>query len=193
MATNTLVLQHETGSDTYHVYRSPADEDEDIAVKFLHRPDSGSHGEALPLENAPRMWQPFWVGRPALIGFLLLYAALFVGLLLVRYFSDKYNGFFVAESTSHYTWTYGPTAVLVLVASFWHQVDYHCKILSPWSQMYKGTAPAAKTILLDLVSPLTLVAAIQAARLRNLPVLATLAGYGLLKLIVSIKSCFRLS
>ncbi len=184
---NTLPLQHDNHSETYRDQNSLHEGSADAIIHFPISTEHNHRRNYAALEKTPRMWWPIWLRRTVLIGFLFLYTALLTGLLLVKYFCDRYNGFFVARSTSHYTWTYGPTAVLVLVASLWRQVDYHCKILSPWTSMYKRPAPAQQSILLDLVSPLSIVAIVKAARLKHLAVVATIAGYGLLKLIVSLR------
>lgn len=142
------------------------------------------------MERPLTMWRPFWLRRAVLAGFLFMYAALLTVVLLVRNLSVKYNGFFVANSTSHYAWTYGPTAVLVLATSLWRQVDYYCKTLTPWSQMHKGPASASLTILLDYVSPFQCVAFVKALKEGHIAVVASIAGFGLLKLITIISTGF---
>jgi hypothetical protein len=141
-------------------------------------------GEQRDFGSATGLWRPFWLRKAVLLGFSILYAALLTATVLVKYLFDKHNGFHIAKSTSYYTWTYGPTAVLVIVAGLWRQVDYHCKALSPWSQLHRGPGSASRTVLLDLVSPFPLVSFYKAARLGDVSVMATIIGWALIKIIV---------
>lgn len=85
---------------------------------------------------------------------------------------------------NHYAWTYGPTAVLVIVLSLWRQVDYYCKLMHPWQKMYKSPTDAVDSFMLDYVSPLLITSWIRAVRRRHIPVAASIAGFIILKLII---------
>lgn len=131
------------------------------------------------------LWVPFWLSKIVLICFLLLFAALLTALLLVWNSNIQRNGFYVADSTSPYTWTYGPTAVLVIVISLWRMVDYHCKTLTPWSELRNGPVVASKSIRLDYLSPLQFLSLLKALANGHFAVVATIVGFFLLKIIVS--------
>lgn len=100
-----------------------------------HDPKSyGDRAGYVAVEGASQLWIPIWLSKIVLICFLLLFAALLTALLLVWYANNQRNGFYVAASTSPYTWTYGPTAVLVILISLWRRLDYHSKTLTPWQE-----------------------------------------------------------
>jgi hypothetical protein len=50
------------------------------------------------------------------------------------------------------------TIVLAVIAAFWGQVVYRTKQLMPWRAMATEPQPAAKSLLLDYVSPISIVA-----------------------------------
>lgn len=47
--------------------------------------------------------------------------------------------------------------VFVIIAALWGQVEYRIRQLAPWRAMAKGPAPAADSLLLDYVSPFSIV------------------------------------
>jgi hypothetical protein len=140
-------------------------------------------GAYVPLQGPSQLWLPFWLSKIVLICFLLLFAALLTALLLVWYANGQRNGFFVADSTSPYTWTYGPTAVLVIVISLWRMVDYHCKTLTPWAELRNGPVGASKSLRLDYLSPLQLSSLLKALGNGHLAVVATITAFILLKVL----------
>ena len=103
-------------------------------------------------------------------------------LILLWVFSNRSHGFALLTN-NHYAWTYGPTAVLVIVIGIWRQIDFWCKSLEPWRQLRKGSTSAKASILLDYVSPILLTSLIRAVRLKHWTVVATTTGFILLKLI----------
>lgn len=56
------------------------------------------------------MWNPFWLWRNTLIGFMLVYVLLIVNLLILYHVSDLHHGLSTQISRNYYSWTYGPTA-----------------------------------------------------------------------------------
>ena len=155
--------------------------------------DETTHGGRagyLAVQGASKsLWVPFWLSKIALICFVLLFAFLLTALLLVWNFNVQRNGFYVADSTSPYTWTYGPTAVIVLLISLWRMVDYHCKNLTPWSELRNGPVVASKSIRLDYLSPLQFSSLLKALNNGHFAVVASIVGFFLLKIMVS-SPCF---
>jgi hypothetical protein len=94
------------------------------------------------------MWNPLWLRSVPLLAISAGFASLAVVSIILWHYSTVHNGFALI-STNHYSWTYGPTAVLVLVVAVWRQVDYHCKALAPWRALQRGGARAADSLLLD--------------------------------------------
>ena len=77
-----------------------------------------------------------------------------MALILVWHTVATSAGLSIRIIQNHYVWTYGPTAVLVIVISFWRQVDYYCKARTPWQEMRNGATKASRSMLLDYISPL---------------------------------------
>ncbi|KAF7187849.1 hypothetical protein HII31_10749 [Pseudocercospora fuligena] len=116
--------------------------------------------------------------------FVVLFAALISGLIVLWRVDQSQDGFTPTISSNHYAWTYGPTAVLVIVLSLWRQLDYHCKTLQPWAELRKNQADAKRSVMLDYVAPLNITSLLKALRVRHWPVAASIAGFALMKLII---------
>jgi hypothetical protein len=125
-------------------------------------------------------WNPIWLSRASLFAFAALYGLLALALILLWYFSDRVHGFPLLI-TNHYAWTYGPTAVLVIIVSLWRQVDFWCKGLLPWHKLKQGDAPADISLALDHISPILPTVFYRAVRFRHTPVIITVIGFALLK------------
>src|SRR4051812_14455358 len=80
------------------------------------------------------MWASFWLSRPAILLFIVLFMSLVAALLVLKHF-NTHNGGFGLITTNHYAYTYGPTAALVFIVAMWRQVDHHCKTLAPWESL----------------------------------------------------------
>lgn len=98
------------------------------------------------------------------------------------------SGIFLLWTDNHYAWTYGPTAILVVVVSLWRQVDFWCKKLVPWQELRNGNATSTRSILLDYVSPLQATSLWHALRLWHVSVIVTITGFALLKVITIIST-----
>ncbi|KAL2392361.1 hypothetical protein ABEF93_001899 [Exophiala dermatitidis] len=125
---------------------------------------------------------PLWLRTGFLVTTLLIFAALVSGLLLLLLLSRKEDGLALL-TTNHFSWTYGPTAVLIFIVAIWRQIDFHCKALTPWSGLRQGNAQASKSILLDYISPLQVVSFYTALRNKHVAVVASISGFVCLKLI----------
>jgi Protein of unknown function (DUF3433) len=150
----------------------------------IHVSDHGTQENSQWAQTRRELWSPIWLRRSTLLAFMALFAAFDASLIALWRFNKAQNGFRPTLSSNHYAWTYGPTAVLVVVLGLWRQVDYHCKIIQPWQQMRKGATNAAQSVLLDYISPLNITSFIRAVRYRHIPVAASIAGFATLKLII---------
>ena len=56
------------------------------------------------------MWNPFWLWRTTLLGFIFSFVLLVIILVVLYHFSNTYHGLNTQVSSNHYGWTYGPTA-----------------------------------------------------------------------------------
>ena len=127
-------------------------------------------------------WNPLWLHQATAGSFAVLVAALAAGIFALWYRNNRDRGFHLI-SDDHYLWTYGPTAILVLIVAAWRQLDYHCKSLLPWTVLQNGRTSAEGSILLDYVSTLQVVSFGKSLKLGHIPVIASISGFMLLKLI----------
>jgi Protein of unknown function (DUF3433) len=137
--------------------------------------------------DGQKMWNPGWLSAVSLICFMCLFAALVLALLLLWYYSNLYNGFTLV-SLNHYAWTLGPTGILVIIASLWRQVDFHCKALTPWNELRRGGATASRSLLLDYISPMQPIGLGQALKNRHFSVIATILAVDMLKLVTLVST-----
>lgn len=127
-------------------------------------------------------WLPLSLELSVLALFLLVLLCLLASLLVIRHYATQHDGLKLV-TTNHYTWTYGPTAVFIIVISFWRLVDYHCKALIPWAELERGPVAADRSIFLDHVSPFLLVTVAAAGRKHHFVVVLTIFGFLLLKMV----------
>jgi len=170
---------------------SPMDEESPQPFLAPEEPHQRTRDGYAPVQRLPQLWCPFWLHKLVLAAFVVTFALLLAGCLVVWYMTKDDNGFAVAKSTSHLTWTYAPTAVLVIVVGLWRQVDYHCKALTPWAELRKGYVTASRSILLDYISPLQISAFAKASQNGHWAVLASIFAFALLKLMVSQPTLLR--
>jgi Protein of unknown function (DUF3433) len=115
-------------------------QDSNVTVNVLKH-GSQEHNEQVLTQH--EFWSPKWLHRRTLLVFMALFAAFDASLIALWRSNKAQNGFRLTLSSNHYAWTYGPTAVLVVVLGLWRQVDYYCKILQPWQEMRRGAINAA--------------------------------------------------
>jgi hypothetical protein len=132
----------------------------------------------------PRMWNTKWLRPATILSLGVLNIALLVNLVLLFHFVQQNNGLSTQLSSNHYSWTYGPTALLVLVLGLWRQVDFACKILSPWKKLAGGASNAIDTLLLDYISPIVPTVIWSAVCKRDWGVLASSCGVLLLRVVI---------
>ena len=75
---------------------------------------------------------------------------------------------------------------MTVFISLWHQVDYRNRSLLPWHNMRKEPTSAKDSLCLDYVSPDPITCTLRALRNKHWVVVATVFGWGLLKLAVRI-------
>ncbi|EXJ79696.1 hypothetical protein A1O3_07978 [Capronia epimyces CBS 606.96] len=146
--------------------------------------NAGSPGDVDEVQSQPQMWNPIWLQGPILSGFVALFLALVAGLLILWHFAQLRNGIRTNITNNHYAWTYGPTALLVVIGVAWKQVDFHCRTLAPWAHLRDGPAAAKQSLLLDYISPILPKILAAAATNRDWPVVASGIGILLLRLVI---------
>ncbi|KAH8163498.1 hypothetical protein CIB48_g4738 [Xylaria polymorpha] len=112
-------------------------------------------------------WRPIYLDRRVYAGFIVVFVLLVLALEVLLYISNRNYGLTSSFTGLHYLWTYGPTAMLTLIASFWARVEYQTKSTSPWSRMVKGPALSQHSILLDYVSQFQLFSIYTATKNRD--------------------------
>ncbi|KAL6247345.1 hypothetical protein RBB50_005691 [Rhinocladiella similis] len=108
---------------------------------------------------------------------------LFDVVLAVLWILNSRRDGFALVTSNHYSWTYGPTAILVLVVAIWRQIDYHSKVALPWVHLDKEGATARTSIFLDYISPLQIISFWTSIRNADVLVISTIIGFVLLKII----------
>ncbi|KAF4553977.1 Hypothetical protein D9617_5g068520 [Elsinoe fawcettii] len=148
--------------------RSRRDDKEavDSSIYFLSGPPSSTgRSERSPArsEDAPEpvqekpakhgLWVPFFLRRPVLFAFVAFALAILTAAEVLNARSTRDNGLAAAKPSLHYLWTFGPTAVLTILAAFWNQVDYQIRRNAPFVRMTRAKLPAQESVLLDYLSP----------------------------------------
>ncbi|KAI1609894.1 hypothetical protein EDD36DRAFT_59360 [Exophiala viscosa] len=143
-------------------------------------PDRGG----IRSEGNPRSphWNPIWLHGGILSAAVFVSTLAIAILLLLGFLSRKDDGL-TLYTTNHFSWTYGPTAVLTMFVAAWRQVDFCCKTLKPWAVLRRGNASAAQSMLLDYTSSLQAVSFYRAVRNKHVIVVTTITGFLVLKLI----------
>lgn len=147
---------------------------------------SSQQTEAESEPRAVSPWIPFW-SSPALLITLSAILALLSGATIALWRVSVGKHGFPLLTTSNYSWTYGPTAVLTVIMSIWSQTTYFCKLLEPWRELKKGPASPERTVLLDYISPILPVNLGKATRLKHTTVLISIYS-GLVLRVVTVAS-----
>lgn len=120
--------------------------------------NSSQQPESASSSTLP-VWQPFYLQSkiqiPAMCVFFLLAATLEALLVM----SLKNDGLATSREDIHYLWTYGPTALLTLIAAVWDRVAFQAQLVTPWHRLVQAPAKAQNSILLDyfdMISPVAI-------------------------------------
>ncbi|KAH8686259.1 hypothetical protein BGZ61DRAFT_313724, partial [Ilyonectria robusta] len=130
----------------------------------------------------------FWLSNAALVLFCLLFLTCAASLITLDRLIASRDGLALTISSSSYSWTYGPTAILVVILSFWRRVDYYYKSLQPWRELWARPVPADKSLLLDYITPFQGTSMIRAIQNGHYAVAATISSFFLLKLIILVST-----
>ncbi|KAJ2997598.1 hypothetical protein NUW58_g614 [Xylaria curta] len=130
------------------------------------------------------MWRSAWLSKRTLLALVFLFTSLWISLIVLWKYDVTNNGIRLTLGSSHYAWTYGPTAILIVVASLWRQVDYQCKSIQPWQCMQDHPSTAEQSVLLDYISPLQVISFYRAISNSHWPVVCSVLGFAILKLTI---------
>lgn len=110
-------------------------------------------------------WRPIYLSKRVLAEFLVTFSALTSIVQIILLSSNRNRGLPGANDGLHRAlWTYGPTAILTLVASFWTRLECQTKTTVPWLKMAHGYTTARRSLVLDYLSqfqPFSIVSAIK--------------------------------
>ena len=129
-----------------------------------------------------------YLEKAALFSFIVVFSALIVSVEVLRYVSNNNYGLATSHQTLHYLWTYGPTAILTLIASFWSRVECQTKIYAPWCRLHKGPTEARRSLLLDYLSRSQLAAIYAAIRNNDYTVAAACINSLVLRLTIVVST-----
>ena len=129
-------------------------------------------------------WRPSYLRRRVLLAFLIVFCMIIAALETLNRLSERHNGIAPSIESRHYFWTYGPTAILTVVASFWSRVEFQAKQSAPWHSLQLGPQIAEKSVLLDYISPMQPVAIWRPLRNKHFVVAAGVTTSMLLRLLI---------
>ncbi|KAI1861168.1 hypothetical protein JX265_009787 [Neoarthrinium moseri] len=139
-------------------------------------------------EGTPRTvtsWQPFFLHKLVLWSFSVVFVLCLLGTALLYEISRRNNGLSTQHDINHYAWKYGPSAVLTIILYLWYSIDLSVRSLLPWQELRRGPKPAAKTVLLDYISPLITTSLWRALKNCHWPVVLTITGRLLILLAIA--------
>ncbi|KAH7183687.1 uncharacterized protein B0J16DRAFT_322421 [Fusarium flagelliforme] len=141
-----------------------------------------------PIVRQKAVRPPFWLTKPALILFSSVFVACAATLNALDRVVKVKHGLPLTITSSEYSWTYGPTAILVIILSFWRRIDYYYKSIQPWKELQSGPTPASRSVLLDYVSPFQLQTMYKVFKMRHYQVTASILTFFILKGIILIST-----
>lgn len=154
-----------------------------LGLKF-HPRQIRSGGGTPEKAKEPTIWTPLWLSREILVAFSTLYVACAACLIALYHYAASQNGLPLTVSSSRYSWTYGPTALLTIILSFWRQVDYFHRASKPWQVLMDHQSPASHSVLLDYISPFIGSSFVKAVKLKHAKVAASILAVIILKAII---------
>jgi hypothetical protein len=129
-------------------------------------------------------WRPSYLRKRILALFVIAFCTIIATLEALYQSSEAHDGIAASTESRHYLWTYGPTAILTIIATFWSRVEFQAKHNAPWQSMLEGPQPAEKSVLLDYTSDMQPVALWKAFKNRHLIVFSGVACSLLLQLMI---------
>ncbi|KAF3940892.1 hypothetical protein ABW19_dt0200430 [Dactylella cylindrospora] len=163
------------------IYRQHMASDSSMLGQGAYYAESNSDNGRGRYGKVQTGWLPMILRPWSLIIFLVVYIGIFVTLIGLYVRSKRDQGLSTERESRHYLWTYGPTAVFILLAAFWRHLDHHIKSLMPWVELASGPKHAKLTVLLDYISPFQPVAFWYACKNRHWLVIITAVAFAILK------------
>ncbi|KAI0104844.1 hypothetical protein GGR51DRAFT_560842 [Nemania sp. FL0031] len=118
-------------------------------------------------------WRPFYLRRRILGPFIILFVSLLLTIIALSQISYRNQGLATSLPGLHYLWTYGPTAILALVAAVWARVSFQAKLIAPWLRLHEKPVNVEEAFLLDYVSTFPPLVVFRSLRSRDFLVATT--------------------
>ncbi|KMU86833.1 hypothetical protein CIHG_04622 [Coccidioides immitis H538.4] len=163
--------------DTAPHSRSSDDVADGLLKDSDFRKDGREHGPEYG--HSPRLWQPFFLRRSTFLVFIATFVALLATIVALYCYAARGDGRQGIETQGwkhYYLWTYGPTAVFMVLGAFWGQVEYRGCQLMPWLLMSRAPVAASDGLLLDYLSPWNIESLYRSVRRRHYLVSLVIAG-----------------
>ncbi|KAJ5945581.1 hypothetical protein N7454_002420 [Penicillium verhagenii] len=150
--------------------------------------DSTSSHDTHPISRTKPGWRPIYLRKWVLSLFVISFCATIAALEALNYISSANQGLTSSVESRHYLWTYGPTAILTIVAALWARVEFQVKQIAPWQAMFERPEVPEKSVLLDYVSKMQPVAMWKAMGNKHYTVAAGIACSLLLRLLIIVST-----
>ncbi|KAI0165795.1 hypothetical protein GGR57DRAFT_497270 [Xylariaceae sp. FL1272] len=97
-------------------YPSVAHSEQVIGDQAYHQPFSDLSGQCTTAASSSKDagWKSFWLQGDTLMGFTILFALVWISLIVLWEYGKRNDGIAITLSTSHYSWAYGPTVILAI-------------------------------------------------------------------------------
>ncbi|KXG46052.1 Protein of unknown function DUF3433 [Penicillium griseofulvum] len=150
----------------------------------LHQKCGNLASQSQQIEHQISGWRPSYLRRRVLIVFVITFCGVIATLEKLNYVSKIHDGIAFSVESHHYLWTYVPTAIFTVIATFWSRVEFQVKQRAPWKAMAEKFGNAMESMLLDYVSEIQLASIVKAIRNKHFDVAAGVACSVLLRLLV---------
>lgn len=135
-------------------------------------------------KSSDHAWSPGYLRLWVFVAFLVLFCGMIVALEVLNLESTKHNGLATSYENLHYSWTYGPTAILTIVVAVWSRVEFQAKRSAPWQGMLQEPETADRSVLLDYVSEMQPVALWNSLKNRHFAVASSVTISLILRLLI---------
>ncbi|KAI1357374.1 hypothetical protein F5Y08DRAFT_352560 [Xylaria arbuscula] len=133
-------------------------------------------------------WRPFYLRRAVLLGFIAIFILVIITIESLLAVSNRYGGIATSDDALHYLWTLGPTAFLTGLAAFWARTEYQSKLIAPWMRLSQDKIPASRTLLLDYISPFSILTITRSWRNQDYTVFISIVVSIIIKILITLSS-----
>ncbi|KAJ5970694.1 uncharacterized protein N7479_000612 [Penicillium vulpinum] len=154
------------------------------SILNLSRKGEDSSSPSQHIEHKIPGWQPSYLRRRVLIVFVMTFCGVIATLEALNHVSQVHDRINSSVEIYRYLWTYGPTAMFTVIATFWSRVEFQVKQRAPWKSTAERSGEAREFILLDYVSETQLSSLVKSIRNKHFDVAAGVTCSMLLRLLV---------